>query len=72
MLVGDEFGVEASTSRGSCDSNRLGVMDGVFCGRNPCRPDQHRRGAAFGWYHSFLEGVVATLCPLPSMCRGKP
>jgi hypothetical protein len=33
MLVGDEFGgVEALTTRGSCASDRPGVVDGVLSG----------------------------------------
>jgi hypothetical protein len=48
-----------------------GLWIGVF-GRNPCRLARHRRGAARGWHHSFLEGVVAGLRPLALVCRLKP
>jgi hypothetical protein len=34
----------------------------------PCRLVRHRRGASCRWRHSFLEGVVATFHPLPSVC----
>jgi hypothetical protein len=71
MFVDVEFGgVEASTSWGSYATDRPRVVDRFFWGEILVGlPDTD---ATFGWHHSFLEGVMATLHPLLSVCRVKP
>ena len=50
--------------RGLLSVGSFGEAAGFF-GRNPCRLGRHRRGAASGWHHPFMKGVVATLPLLP-------
>jgi hypothetical protein len=73
MFAGGEFGgVKAESSWGFGVTDLPWVVDWGFFGRNPCWLARHRDGATRGWHRSFLEGIMATLHPLPFVYQGEP
>jgi hypothetical protein len=72
VLVGGEFGVgEASSSQGTCGADRQRVADGFYLGEILVGSSDTE--AVSPADDIFLPGgVVATLGPYHSICRGKP